>query len=183
MNVNKVLLTGRLTADPETRQTTGGQSVTTVRLATSRTWNDQVKGKQEQTEFHTIILWGKLGEISQKYLTKGQLAFFEGRLQTRNWQDQTGNKRYTTEIIAENMQMGPRPNGAPSGGGSFNRPASLASSAPTGISTPSPTNKKPASGSDDDDIPVINEDYPVADPMKPTGDVEEAEIDLKDIPF
>ncbi len=178
MNVNKVMLTGRLTADPETRNTPSGQTVSTVRLATNRTWNDASGNKQEHTEFHTIVVWGKLAEICQKYLQKGQLAFFEGRLQTRQWQDQAGAKRYTTEVVAENMQMGPRATGS---SGMSSAPYSPTANRSTPINQSRPSS--PTAGPKDDDIPVINEDYPVSDPMKPTGDIEEAEIDLKDIPF
>ena len=106
MNLNKVFLVGRLAADPESRTTTSGQVVSTIRLATSRVWNDRNTGqKQEQTEFHTIVAWGGLADIISKYLRKGQLALFEGRIQTRSWQGQDGVKRYKTEIVADNMIM------------------------------------------------------------------------------
>ena len=110
MNLNKVYLIGRLTQDPEVRTTPSGQQVCTVKLATSRVWNDQAtKQKREATEFHTIIAWGRLAEICSQYLKKGGLALFEGRLQTRSWDDKaTGAKRYMTEIVAESMQLGPR---------------------------------------------------------------------------
>jgi single-strand DNA-binding protein len=149
MNLNKVLLIGRLTQDPEVRTTPSGQSVTTVKLATNRVWNDQAtKQKREATEFHTIICWGRLAEICGQYLKKGALAMFEGRLQTRSWDDKTsGQKRYTTEIVAENMQIGPRPAGAPYQGGA--PVADIRRAAP---SRPAPSvNSEP-------DIPVINED-------------------------
>ena len=146
MNLNKVLLIGRLTQDPEMRTTPSGQSVTTVRLATNRVWNDQAtKQKREATEFHTVICWGRLAEICGQYLKKGGLAFFEGRLQTRTWDDkQTGQKRYATEIVAENMQIGPRPSGAPYQG-----------SAPVADIRRAPAK---AAGSSEPEIPVINED-------------------------
>jgi single-strand DNA-binding protein len=117
MNLNKVFLIGRLTQDPELRSTPSGQQVCTVRLATSRVWNDQAtKQKREATEFHTVIAWGRLAEICGQYLKKGGLALFEGRLQTRNWDDKTtGQKRYVTEIVAEGMQLGPRQYPAPNG--------------------------------------------------------------------
>lgn len=113
MNLNKVLLIGRLTQDPEGRTTPGGQTVCSFSIATNRIWTDRDTGeKQEKTEFHNVVAWRKLGEICCQYLTKGQLVHIEGRLETRSWQDQDGNKRYRTEIITENMQMGPRPAGA-----------------------------------------------------------------------
>ena len=109
MNLNKVFLIGRLAADPESRMTPSGQMVTTVRIATNRVWNNRSTGeKQEQVEFHTIVAWRNLAEIISKYLRKGQMAFFEGRLQTRSWQGQDGVKRYRTEIIGESMQLGPK---------------------------------------------------------------------------
>src|SRR3989338_6762059 len=115
MNFNRVILIGRLAADPETRTIPSGQNVATIRLSTSRVWNNQAGEKQEQTEFHTIIAWGKLADITSRYLKKGQLAMFEGRLQNRSWEGQDGVKRYKTEIVAENMQMGPKAMGASSG--------------------------------------------------------------------
>ncbi len=151
MNLNKVFLIGRLTQDPDLRSTPSGQQVATVRLATSRVWNDQAtRAKREATEFHTVIAWGRLAEICGQYLKKGGLVMFEGRLQTRNWQDQSGNKRYVTEIVAESMQLGPRPQGASyqapiSGGPRVDSPA-RAASAPA----PQPQSEP--------EIPVINED-------------------------
>ena len=109
MNLNKVILIGRLVSDPEMRTTPTGQSVCSFRMATNRTWSDSKTGqKQEKTEFHSIVLWGRLAEISSQYLIKGSLTMIEGRLQTRNWQDQSGNQKYRTEIVAERMQLGPR---------------------------------------------------------------------------
>jgi len=109
MNLNKVILVGRLVSDPEMRTTPAGQSVCSFRMATNRTWSDSKTGqKQEKAEFHSIVLWGRLAEISSQYLTKGSLTLIEGRLQTRNWQDQSGNQKYRTEIVAERMQLGPR---------------------------------------------------------------------------
>jgi len=109
MNLNKVIIIGRLTRDPEVRTTPNGQSVASVGVATNRVWNNASGERQEKTEFHSVVTWGKLAEICGQYLTKGQLVFFEGRLETRTWEGQDGIKRSRTEIIAENMQMGPRP--------------------------------------------------------------------------
>ena len=108
MNLNKVFLIGRMAADPETRSTQSGQQVATLRVATNRVWNDKNGQKQEAVEFHTIVAWGGLADVAGKYLKKGQLAFFEGRLQTRSWQGKDGVKRYSTEIVAENLQLGPK---------------------------------------------------------------------------
>lgn len=103
--VNKVLLIGRLGKDPEVRYTTTGGSVATFSVATNENWTDKNGQKQERTEWHRIVAWGKLGEICGQYLSKGREAFIEGRLQTREWTDKDGNKRYTTEIVASNVQF------------------------------------------------------------------------------
>ena len=108
MNFNKAVIVGRLTRDPESRALPSGQSVTSFSVATNRIWQDQDGNKQESTEYHNITAFGKLAEICSRYLAKGRLVLVEGRIQTRSWQDQDGNKRYRTEIIADNMQMGPR---------------------------------------------------------------------------
>ncbi len=109
MNLNKIFLIGRLVSDPETRTTPSGQMVCSFRLATNRIWNDSKTGqKQQAVEYHSIVLWRRLAEIASQFLTKGSLVLIEGRLQTRSWQDSSGNKRYRTEIIAENIQLGPR---------------------------------------------------------------------------
>ncbi|APJ04979.1 single-stranded DNA-binding protein [Silvanigrella aquatica] len=102
--VNKVILVGRLGQEPEIRSTTSGQQVCTLSIATSETW---VKdgNKEERTEWHRVVLWGRQAEIAHKYLKKGRLVYIEGKLQTRSWQDQQGQKRYTTEIVANNMQF------------------------------------------------------------------------------
>jgi single-strand DNA-binding protein len=176
MNLNKVFIIGRLAADPESRTTPSGQMVTTLRLATNRVWNNKNGEKQEQVEFHTIVAWGGLGEVASKYLRKGQMALFEGRLQTRSWQGQDGVKKYKTDIIAENMQLGPKAmgSGAPMQSGSR-----VDSASPVRANTN--VNKMPTR---EEDIPVINEDAPVfSDPIISEDDIEEKEIDLKDIPF
>lgn len=108
MNLNKVFLLGNLTRDPEIRTTSSGQQVANFGIATNRIWIDSQGQKQQRTEFHNIIAWGRLAEICKQYLTKGRLTFIEGRITTRNWEDQNGVKHYRTEIIAENMQMGPK---------------------------------------------------------------------------
>jgi len=113
MNVNKAIVMGNLTRDPETRTLPSGQTVTSFSLATNRFWTDKESGeKKKQAEYHNIIAWGRLGEISQQFLKKGSLVYIEGRLQTKNWQDPQGNKRTRTEIVAEMLQLGPRPGGA-----------------------------------------------------------------------
>jgi single-strand DNA-binding protein len=108
MNLNKVILIGRLTRDPETRALPSGQSVTSFGMATDRFFTDKNNQKQQQTEFHNIVLFGKLADIASQYLTKGSLVMIEGRIQTRSWQDSSGNQRSRTEIIGERIQLGPR---------------------------------------------------------------------------
>jgi single-strand DNA-binding protein len=104
--INKVILVGNLGADPETRTTPGGTTVTNIRVATSESWTDKASGeKKEQTEWHHVVMWSRLGEIAAEYLRKGSQVYIEGRLQTRKWQDKQGNDRYTTEIVASDMQM------------------------------------------------------------------------------
>jgi single-strand DNA-binding protein len=104
--VNKVILLGNLGADPETRSMPSGMTVTNIRIATSESWKDKSSGaQQERTEWHSVAMFGRLGEIAAEYLRKGSQVYVEGKLRTRKWQDKTGNDRYTTEIIADNMQM------------------------------------------------------------------------------
>jgi single-strand DNA-binding protein len=134
MNVNKVVLVGRLTRDPEIRNTTSGQSVATLSLATNRFWKDKNGQRQEKTSFHNVVLWGRLAEIAGQYLTKGQEAYIEGRLESRKYVAKDGTNRYVTEVVAENMQLGSKPQG----GGSFS-PASSAPTAPAEAAEEIPT--------------------------------------------
>lgn len=114
MSVNKVILVGRLGRDPETRYTSSGQAVCNFTLATDESYKDRNGERQQRTEWHRIVMWGKLAEIGQQYLKKGKLIYIEGRLQTRQWDDKEGNKRTTTEIVANVMRMlGGRAEGAP----------------------------------------------------------------------
>lgn len=105
MSVNKVILLGRLGQDPELKYTPGGSPVCNFSLATTKSWTDKSGQKQEKTEWHRIVVWGKLAELCNQYLAKGRQAFLEGRLQTRSWDDKDGNKRYTTEILASTVQF------------------------------------------------------------------------------
>jgi single-strand DNA-binding protein len=111
MNFNKIILLGRVASDIEMRSTTTGQSVCTFRLATNRIWKDKSGERKEDSQFHNIVLWGKQAENASQFMTKGSLVLIEGRLQNRSWEDKTGNKRYITEIIGENFQLGPRSGG------------------------------------------------------------------------
>lgn len=130
MNLNKVFILGRLTADPQLRTTTGGQQVASFSLATNRVWNDKAGQKKEEVEFHNVVVWGRQAEIASKYLSKGGLALVEGRLQTRSWDDKQGQKRKTTEIIADRIQLGPRPAGI------RNQESGIANSAPIADAVP-----------------------------------------------
>jgi single-strand DNA-binding protein len=103
--VNKVILVGRLGRDPEVRYTPSGTAVANFSIATSEQWTNKDGEKQERTEWHKIVAWRRLGEICGEYLHKGSQIYIEGRLQTRDWEDRDGNKRYTTEVIAQTMQM------------------------------------------------------------------------------
>ena len=104
--INKVILVGNLGADPETRYMPSGEAITNIRIATSETWKDQQTGQQqERTEWHTVVFFRKLAEIAGQYLRKGSKVYVEGSLRTRKWQDKNGNDRYTTEIVASEMQM------------------------------------------------------------------------------
>ena len=103
--VNKVILVGNLGRDPEVRYIKDGTAVANLRIATSENWNDANGQKQERTEWHRIVAWGKLAEIAKEYMTKGKQIYVEGRLQTRSWDDREGNKRYTTEVRADQILM------------------------------------------------------------------------------
>lgn len=145
-SVNKVILIGNLGKDPEVRYMPSGEAITNITVATTDTWKDKSGEKQERTEWHRIAFFGRLAEIAGEYLKKGNPVYVEGRLQTRKWQDKEGKDRYTTEIVAERMQMlGSRGGGsdAPYGGESASR------------STPAAgAQKPPADFNDfDDDIP------------------------------
>jgi single-strand DNA-binding protein len=150
--VNKVILIGNLGRDPEVRYSPNGQAIANVTIATSESWKDKNTGeKQEKTEWHRVVFFGRLAEIAGEYLKKGSQVFVEGRLQTRKWQDKDGQERYTTEIVANEMQM----LGSRAGGGmpaeSVNQDTSYAEA---GGGNKKPAAKSPAGGGDfDDDIP------------------------------
>jgi len=127
--INKVILVGNLGADPETRYTANGAAVTNIRLATTECWRDRQSGdKQEKTEWHRVVFFNRLAEIAGEYLRKGSQVYIEGKLQTRKWQDQGGQDRYTTEIVANEMQMlsgrGSGMDDRPAGGGFRDSPSS-----------------------------------------------------------
>lgn len=115
MNLNKVFIVGRLTSDIDLRTTPTGQSVTSFSIATNRVWTDKGGSRQEETEFHNVVAWGRQAEVASQFLVKGSLILVEGRLRTRSWQDKQGQSRKTTEIVCERLQLGPKPSGV--GGG------------------------------------------------------------------
>ena len=147
--VNKVILVGNLGNDPETRYMPSGGAVTNLSLATSESWKDKQTGEQkERTEWHKVAMFGRLAEISAEYLRKGSQVYIEGKLRTRKWQDNNGNDRYTTEVIADEMQMlGGRGGSAPMGGGGPGPSSNGPSSQGGGNSGP------PTADEFDDDIP------------------------------
>jgi len=147
--INKVILIGNLGADPDVRYTASGAAVSNVNLATTETWRDRESGEQqEKTEWHRVVFFGRLAEIVAEYLKKGSQVYVEGRLQTRKWQDKEGNDKYTTEIVANEMQMlGGRPGGGGGGGSNnYNQGASRSS----GSSNKSETRESEGDFVDDD---------------------------------
>ncbi|MFP4146272.1 MAG: single-stranded DNA-binding protein [Halorhodospira sp.] len=156
--VNKVILIGNLGRDPEVRYTASGNAVANLALATSDTWRDRQTGEQqERTEWHRVVLFNRLGEVAGEYLRKGSKVYIEGRLQTRKWQDQSGQDRYTTEIVASEMQMldsrgGGGGSAAPMGGADQQSTAQASSPAPAEASGGS-SNMQEAPADFDDDIP------------------------------
>lgn len=158
MDLNKVMLIGRLTRDPEVRTTAQGASVTNFGLATGRVWKDAQGNQQDRTEFHNIVAWRRLGEICAQYLSKGRQVYIEGHLQTRSWDDQSGKKQYRTEVVAENMIMlGSKGEGST---GATTTPAFARQSAPAMATAASP-----------------------AEASAQAGPVSDEEIRIEDIPF
>lgn len=160
MNINKIIILGRLTRDPEMRTTPNGQTVANITVATSRRWKGTDGQWQEKSEFHNVAAWGKQGEVIGQYFTKGQEIYIEGRLETRNWDDKdSGKKMYRTEIILDKFEFGAKPGGNNAGQGDYS-------------STPQQSRPaaKPAPKKDDE-IPTINLDD------------EQDEIKIEDVPF
>lgn len=154
-SVNKVILVGNLGRDPEVRYTPDNNAITNISIATTDTWKDKSGEKQERTEWHRVAFFGKLAEIAGEYLKKGSQVYVEGRLQTRKWQDKEGQDRYTTEIVADRMQM----LGSRGGMGGGDMPADMderpSAPARSGGAKPAGGSQKPAGKFDDleDDIP------------------------------
>ena len=162
MNLNKAMLIGNLTRDPEIRNTPNGATVASFSIATNRVWNDQAGQKQEQVEFHNIVAWRRLAEICGQYLKKGSKVYIEGRLQTKDWTGQDNVKRYRTEIVTENMIMLDRAGGSSTTGAGAN-------------SYQAPTQQPAPEGE-----PVINIDEPTTGGENAT---DEDEIKVENIPF
>jgi len=183
MNLNKAFILGNVTKDPEVRSLPSGQQVTNFSIATNRFYTSAAGEKKQEVEFHNIVCFGKLADISSRFLTKGSLILIEGRIQTRNWTNQAGAKQYRTEIIAETLQLGPR-GGSPAEGGEP-RPKSNFSRQPS---------HEPEQPAKQDEIPVIEENYIPSTSANSEISPEEQksislednaadEIDVKDIPF
>ncbi len=134
--VNKVILIGNLGKDPELRRTQSGSSVVSFSLATTERWTDKNGAKQDKTEWHNIVAWGKLADLANQYLKKGRSAYIEGRITTNSWDDKDGNKRYRTEIVANQIQFLGSPGASSNGGGNY-EPAQN-SSAPSMVPEPEP---------------------------------------------
>ena len=149
MDLNKVMIIGRLTRDPEIRTTSNGANVASFAVATGFSWTDQQGQKKEQTEFHNVVAWRKLADIIAQYLKKGSQVYIEGRLQTRSWDGQDGKKNYRTEIVADNMIMLGRPGGSA---------ASPANNAPA--SQPQPQEQQSEAPSKLPDIQIDDSDIP-----------------------
>ncbi len=182
MNVNKVIIVGRLTRDPEKKAIPSGQTVTNFSMATSRKWKGQDGQEQEKTEFHNIVAWGKVGEIIAQYVIKGQELYVEGRLETRNWDDQeSGKKMYRTEIILENFQFGAKPGGANASQGNYQDQNQNQQQPQPNNNEAAPQNSNPtpaqAPAQENVNIPAA-EEIPTID-----VDADTEEIKVEDIPF
>ncbi|MCX6719826.1 MAG: single-stranded DNA-binding protein [Candidatus Staskawiczbacteria bacterium] len=180
MNLNKIFILGNVTRDPEVRALPSGQQVTSFGMATNRFYTSGTGEKKQEAEFHNVVCFGKLADISSRYLNKGSLVLIEGRIKTRNWTNPQGVKQYRTEIIAETMQLGPKGAGSTAGSGNSNYGKS-------NFSRPEP---EPEQSSLSQEIPVIEENYtpPADDGSTDTKSVSfednaADEIDVKDIPF
>ena len=154
MNLNKIFVLGNLTRDPESRALPSGQTVANFAVATNRVWNDKSGQKQQDTQFHNVVVFGKMADICVKYLNKGKMVLVEGRIQTRSWDATDGTKKYRTEIVAEGIQLGPR---GDQSSASHDEPRANLTSAKEKV------NKK------EEDIPIIEQNT--------------EEIDISDIPF
>ena len=178
MNINKVILVGRLTRDPEIRTTGTGSTVASFGLATNRFWTDKNGQKQEETEFHNIVIFGKLAELAGQYLVKGQEAYFEGRLQTRSYTGKDNIERKVTDVVVSEMQFGAKPQGGGQGNygaprNNFNQSAQVAPQGQNSAPAPIAPAVAPVATAPivEDEIPTINLDE------------EQEEVRIEDVPF
>jgi single-strand DNA-binding protein len=167
MNVNKAIVIGRLTRDPEVRTTPSGQTVTNFSVATSSKWKGQDGQQNEKTEFHNVVAWAKRGEVIAQYMTKGQEIYVEGRLETRSWEDKdSGKKMYRTEIVLENFEFGAKA-GAGSGNSSYQNNNQANNPQDTANNQNKPAAKQEVA---EEEIPTINLD-------------DEDEVKIENVPF
>lgn len=179
MNLNKAMIIGNLTRDPEVRNTPGGQPVASFSVATNFVWTDQSGQKQEKAEFHNVVAWRRLAEICGQYLKKGSKVYIEGRMQTRDWTGQDGIKRYRTEIVAENMIM-LSSNAGGAGAGTWQNQAPRSNNYVPRPAASAPAEEQPFPSSE----PVIDIDNPVYGPVAGGHQgPEEEEIKVENIPF
>ena len=157
MNLNKVFLIGRLTGDPQLRSTQGGQPITTFSVATNRTWINKAGQKQDEAQFHNVVVWGKQAEIVSRFLKKGSTVMVEGRIQNRSFVDKAGQNRSVTEIVCERFQFGPR---AGVGGGNFGAAAGAGASAADSFADELKDEELPEINLEEDDGGIKAEDIP-----------------------
>ncbi len=172
MYLNKVFLIGNLTRDVTLRNTPSGQPVADFGLATTRIWSDSNGQKRQETDFHNVIVWGKMAELCSQYLSKGRLVFVEGRIRNRTWIDQNGIKRYRTEIIAENIKFGPR------------RESTESFKASPGLEEIEPLEEAEEIIQPNEEMPDTDESFLTEEPLVPEENLDsENNINLDDIPF
>ena len=152
MYLNKAIIIGNLTRDPESRAMPSGQKVVTLSVATNRVWKDKTGNKQEASEFHNVVVFGRQAETCSQYLKKGQSVLVEGRIQTRSWADQAGVKKYRTEIVADRVQFGPKSAGGAGGYSGGSQPSVVTGGAGPGESEPDSIDY-PSEEINPDDIP------------------------------
>jgi len=180
MNLNKAFILGNVTRDPEIRSMPNGGQVTSFGVATNRFYTSSAGEKKQEAEFHNIVCFGKLADISSRYLNKGSLILIEGRIKTRNWVNTAGVKQYRTEIIAESLQLGPKGNGTTTGGSNYKKSGGMSQE----------PERDSMETQRQDEIPVIEENY-TPPPNDNSTDQKQVsfedgaadEIDVKDIPF
>jgi single-strand DNA-binding protein len=179
MDLNKAMLLGRMTQDPQVRSTANGQNVASFGVATNRRWKDRNTNEmKEEVQFHNIVAWGKLGDICSQYMHKGMKILIEGRIQNRSWDDQqTGQKKYRTEIVADNIIMLDSKGGSQDGGSSFNNNQGQSAPAPQSQPQSQPSTPQPNQSQNEMNIPAA-EQIPTIN-----IDDDKEEIKIEDIPF